>query len=157
MKALPKGLLGLCLLVLSQGLLIAVYYAPEEVPQAGNDEEGFVYEAAGVRDPFLPLFISTPTPTWVPTATPTPITMDGVTVVELTPTPTPIPTPELLLEGILYSRRRPIAIINSQVLLPGEFIDGARVVQIDRRAVYLNYEGLSFRLLPEEEDTIVIE
>ena len=152
MKRVHYWLLGLCVLALAQTALVAVNYAQEGPPP--EELEEFHYGTPDVRNPFIPLFVPTPTPTPSPTATPKSAAGGSQ---QVTVQPTPVSLPDLRLDGVFWSPTRPLAIVNRQLLRAGEWIAGARVVQIDRETVYLNYQGYSLKLELNEEEAISIE
>lgn len=154
MKLIRYITLGLLAILATQGALLVVYYAQEEM-----EEEEFVYPSRGMRNPFAPLIIPTATPTWtpIPTSTPLPRSADGKPLEPGQPTPTPVQLPGLVLNGIFWDQQNPMAIINGQFIRPGETIDDAKVVQIDKAAVYLNFEGHAFKLERIEQSAISIQ
>jgi hypothetical protein len=54
--------------------------------------------------------------------------------------------PSWVLGGILYDENNPVAIINGQIVRPGESIAGAKVIAIDRKKVALEINGGSLSL-----------
>lgn len=152
MKRVHCWLVGLCVLALAQTALVAVNFAQERQPRGESEE--FHYEDPDVRNPFIPLFVPTPTPTPSPTPTPKPSAGDRQ---QARVQPTPVSLPDLRLDGVFWSPKRPLAIVNHQLLHIGEWIAGARVVQIDRDTVYLNYQGYPLKLELSEDYAISIE
>ena len=152
MKRVHCWLVGLCVLALVQTTGVAVNFAKERPPREESEE--FYYGSSDVRNPFIPLFVPTPTPTPSPTPTPKPSAEESRPVRR---EPPPVSLPDLRLDGVFWSPKRPLAIINRQLLHPGEWIAGARVVQIDREIVYLNYQGYSLKLELSEDYAISIE
>jgi len=152
MKGIHYWLIGLCVLALVQTAMVAVNYAQEGTPRSSSEEEEFYYGDPDVRNPFIPLFVPTPTPTVTPTPTPK-------STGERRPTarPTPISAPDLRLDGVFWSSKSPLAIINDQMMHTGDWIAGARLVQIDRDVVYLDFQGYSLKLELQEDYTISIE
>jgi hypothetical protein len=59
------------------------------------------------------------------------------------------PFPRLKLQGILFSEKRPQAMINDNVCSVGDEVDGARVVKIERRQVVVSWDGREKALAPE--------
>ncbi|HSH95593.1 MAG TPA: general secretion pathway protein GspB [Roseimicrobium sp.] len=56
--------------------------------------------------------------------------------------PAPAPAfPNLKLQGIFYRLSKPSAIINGKTLFAGDFIDGVKVVKIERQHVVLDFKG----------------
>lgn len=53
---------------------------------------------------------------------------------------------EWILSGILYNSSQPLAVINKRTVKAGDTIDRARVIQIDRKKVLLEYKGSRFEL-----------
>lgn len=65
--------------------------------------------------------------------------------------PATVVPPNWVLGGILYDRDNPSAIINHTIVRGGDFINGARVVQIDKSSVRLEKNGLQFTLTVGKE------
>ena len=59
--------------------------------------------------------------------------------------------PNWILGGILYDRDNPSAVINRTIVRSGDFIKGARVVQIHKSSVRLEKDGLQFTLTVGKE------
>jgi cytoskeletal protein RodZ len=79
----------------------------------------------------------TSTPTTVATTPPTPTPSTAAA-----PTPAaPATFPALKLQAIFYRLRNATAIINGKTVATGESIDGARVTEIERLAVTLDWNG----------------
>ena len=55
-------------------------------------------------------------------------------------------SPSLFLTGIIQGYGRPAAIINERIVEEGDFIGGARVIEIGQGEVRLNFEGEDFLL-----------
>jgi len=89
---------------------------------ARQTKSSFVYNASGRRDPMVPLDVNRP----VPNSTD-----------EL---------PKLLLEGIIWSRDEPVAVINDTILGEHGFIGGAEVIEIARDSVTFAYRSRQFVL-----------
>ena len=96
----------------------------------------FTYDPAGLRDPFVPIIVPTFTP--IPTSTPPYPTS--------TPTCTPIVLPDLSVELIFWSPDRPLAIINKELVEPGDSVGEVRVINIEPHAVIVVYYNKQFRL-----------
>ena len=101
-----------------------------------SDPVQFIYDPAGLRDPFVPIIVPTFTP--VPTNTPPYPTS--------TPTSTPIILPDLDLELIFWSPNRPLAIINKELVELGDSVGEVRIINIEPHAVIVVYYGKQFRL-----------
>lgn len=125
----------------------------------GEDGELYVYDSIGVRDPFATLFVPTPVPslTPLPTSTPTPTRSDEEKIATYTPTPTPPVYPSLKLGGIIWDPRDPMVVIDREALRAGQSIDGARVLRIEKKVVYLSYQGHPFQLEIEKEENVIIK
>lgn len=54
--------------------------------------------------------------------------------------------PEWFLSGILYNNSQPLAVINKRTVKTGDTVDRARVIQIKRKKVLLEYKGSRFEL-----------
>ena len=69
------------------------------------------------------------------------------------PRPSPVkkidvkPPPPLVLQSILFSNSRQVAIINEESLVKGDQIDGARIVSIDKDRVTLTRKGKKLELM----------
>jgi hypothetical protein len=50
-------------------------------------------------------------------------------------------SPEFVLNGIMYLEGSPRAIVNDVMVEPGDTVNGAKVVKIDRQDVVLLYNG----------------
>lgn len=55
-------------------------------------------------------------------------------------------SPSLSLSGIIHGYGKPVAVINERIVEEGDFIGGARVVEIGQGGVRLNFEGKDFSL-----------
>jgi type II secretory pathway component PulC len=53
---------------------------------------------------------------------------------------------KLILSGILFNERSPMAVINKRTVRSGDVIGDARVVTIDRKSVLMEQNGKQFRL-----------
>lgn len=53
---------------------------------------------------------------------------------------------KLILSGIVFNERSPMAVINKRTVRPGDIIDGARVVSIARKSVTVERNGRRFQL-----------
>lgn len=154
MKRISYWLIGLLVIVMTQAIFLANNHAQER-----QDEE-FIYSPQGMRNPFAPLFVPTPTmtPTPTPTATPVVDTARPGVVREDAPTPTPIPFPDLTLNGVFYDEKQPMALINGQLVRQGDWIGRAQVTKIERESVQLKFEGkYSFSLVKQQEMDISIQ
>jgi type II secretory pathway component PulC len=54
---------------------------------------------------------------------------------------TPKSVKEIELEGIMWDKERPYAVIDGTVVAEGEFIDGKRVIRINNETVILDNQG----------------
>jgi hypothetical protein len=61
----------------------------------------------------------------------------------------PWPTP-LTLQAIIYSKTRPLALINGKSVGPGDTVAGVVVAKINRTSVTLQWSGQSKELFPNE-------
>ena len=82
----------------------------------------FTYVSRGRRDPFVPL---------VARGGPSPSALPGFTV-----------------QALLYDKARPMAIINDAVVTIGDEVGGARVVEIGKSDVVVEYGGERITLRP---------
>lgn len=53
---------------------------------------------------------------------------------------------KLILSGIVFNERSPMAVINKKTVRPGDMIDGARILSIDRKSVTLERNGRRLQL-----------
>jgi len=144
-------MIALGVLLVAQLAGVSAYFAQES---GGEASEEFIYKAGDLRNPFMPLFVPTPTPTATPMPSPTPIPQDRVSKA---PTPTPIPTPELELIGILWDSKRPMAVINGRIVFEKDKVEGAQVVKIEQKKIWLDFLGRSMELQLVEDTTISID
>lgn len=59
----------------------------------------------------------------------------------------PLP-PKLTLNGIVYDAKKPYAIVNNKILLKGESIEGAILVEINEDNVKFVFKGREFEVRP---------
>ena len=52
-----------------------------------------------------------------------------------------LPIPDLNIEGLIWNSDMPQAIINGSVIKIGDYIEGVRVVEIDKKGITIEYEG----------------
>jgi hypothetical protein len=99
-------------------------------------------EGAGIKP------VAPPAPTSTPAVAVAPVQTQQVTAVVKTPEPPvevarakPKLWPRLTVNGIMSRGENGAAIINNQVVSPGEAIEGARVIDIKERGVTMELEG----------------
>jgi hypothetical protein len=97
---------------------------------AQAEEETFIYDSMGRRDPFIPL-LDKDSPTQLRTVFIPP-------VLEL-----PV---EIKIKGILWSGREFFAIVNGEVRKKGDSIDGIRIKAIEEDRVILGYLGKEYTI-----------
>jgi hypothetical protein len=68
-------------------------------------------------------------------------------VVHLTPVEPPKP-PVMSITGIVWNTDKPQAIINGQVVNPGDTIEGAQIVSIKKSGIDVIFEDVNFTLKP---------
>lgn len=105
-------------------------YSQEEKENKDNPEinlQEFILEIEKYKDPFIPL---------VGTAT-------SQTVARIE---------KLKLEGIVWSATNPLAVINGEILKPGDEIEEAIVERIEKDRVFLSYNNKTFSLVFWEEE-----
>ena len=135
---------------------------------AGEESQGFVYDARGKRNPFVPLVV----PTLVPTPTPEPEPGSGflgtlLNVVKPpsaevadnrgfimptatptavpTPTSTPVVPPNLEIGAILMGEGRPsMVLIGREVLGVGDLVQKAEITKIEKGRIEILYYGKTF-------------
>ncbi len=54
--------------------------------------------------------------------------------------------PPLVVTGLVWGGHNPQAIINGQVVMKGDFIEGAQVIEIEKEGVTVNYRNQTFKL-----------
>lgn len=112
----------------------------------------FVYDSTGLRDPFLPLIIPTPTVTATRTITPiaTPTLEGGGTPTNTpTSTPTPVELPYMELQIIMATETGGnVAVINDRLLHEGDSIGDVVIREILSHEVIVEYLGVEFVLPP---------
>lgn len=91
----------------------------------GLEEEEFVYDHHGARDPFLPVWIGRRVPGARQTA-----------------------RPALKVSAIAWDAVSPTAIINDRLVREGDVVDGARVGKITASSVTMTFAGESFSISP---------
>ncbi len=91
----------------------------------GLEEEVFVYDSHGARDPFLPVWIGKRVPGAKQTA-----------------------RPVLKVSAIAWDAVSPTAIINDRLVREGDVVDGARVGKITPSSVTMTFAGESFSISP---------
>ena len=52
-----------------------------------------------------------------------------------------LPIPDLNIEGLIWNSDMPQAIINGSVVKIGDYIEGVKVVEIDKKGITIEYEG----------------
>lgn len=53
---------------------------------------------------------------------------------------------KLILSGIVFNEKSPMAVINKKMVRTGDTIDGARIISIDRKSVTVEQSGKQFQL-----------
>jgi hypothetical protein len=91
-------------------------------------EEKFLYASHDMRDPFVPLMDKKGRP---------------VSVVE---GGLQFKASDLFLEGIMWDDRKPMAIINDEIVSAGDKIKGMTVIKIEKNKVILSYQNEEFEL-----------
>ncbi|MFH1413240.1 MAG: hypothetical protein ABIG56_00105 [Candidatus Omnitrophota bacterium] len=96
-----------------------------------NAEEGFLYNAQGKRNPFSPL-----------------VTSEGL----LLKLDAPKSPSGLYLEGVIFDENgRSYAIVNTEVVMAGDMIDGYQLLKIEKNKVFFTKEGQITEILLEKE------
>lgn len=69
-------------------------------------------------------------------------------VIKRSPKPTDKPDDglKLILSGIVFNEKSPMAVINNKTVRPGDIIDGTRIVSINRKSVIVERSGKQFQL-----------
>ena len=52
-----------------------------------------------------------------------------------------LPIPDLNIEGLIWNSDMPQAIINGSVIKIGDYIEGVKVIEIDKKGITIEYEG----------------
>ncbi len=91
-------------------------------------EEAFVYASHDKRDPFVPLVDSKGRPVSV---------VEGGLQFKVS---------DMYLEGIIWDAVKPMAIINDEVVSPGDKIRGVTIIEIKKDKVILSYQNETFEL-----------
>jgi len=60
----------------------------------------------------------------------------------------------LEVQGIIWGGKIPQAIINNKVLVPGDLIDGAEIVSIDKKGITLSFAGETVNLAAPGQNTV---
>lgn len=127
-KMLPFGKSKQAESIVPSGLDEKTDYLPL-LASARRARNSFIYRDAGRRDPMVPLVVSAP----------------GAKRKKRTYRP----LPRLFLEGIVWSQRVPVAVINGTILEVHDSIRGAKVLQIRHDRVTLLYRSREFVLMLE--------
>jgi len=63
--------------------------------------------------------------------------------IEAAPAPSSVPSPpsDIILNGIMYSAKNPVAVINDELITEGEKIGGVKVIEIRRDSVDVEKDG----------------
>lgn len=120
---------------------------PAPMTARGATESRFIYDSEGLNDPFVPLIVPTepPSPTPAP-ATPTP---PGPTP---TPTPTPVRLPPVSVDVIMSTDQgQRLAVINSRLVGPGDFVDDIEVLEVYQHEIHVLYMNTKFVVSPAED------
>lgn len=129
-KILP---LALGLMVLS-GILVFFAEAKEEAKK--GDWVQVEYTSSNLRDPFKSPFDMDRQI----------IPRDSGPAMEL-PTIKPVLS-HLTVEGMLWGGKMPQAIINNQIVKPGDIIEGAEIVNVTKEGVQVLYKGFEYTIRP---------
>ena len=100
----------------------------------------FVYDDHKRRDPFVPL-----------------VNKSGV-LIRRTDSTFGFEISQLNLEGILWDEKRPLAIINGKIVGIGDAISKSKVMDIERKKVYLDFKGKIYELeIKQLNETTIYE
>ena len=105
-------------------LILILFLIIEEANLYGKE---YKYEAAGMRDPFAPFLPQS----------------------SLTKKTTPQEFKKLNVSGIIWGSNKPLAIINDKLYGIDDTVLGAKVIEIDKKGVLLNYKGEIYLLKPK--------
>ena len=94
----------------------------QKVSEAKNRELVFVYNTHGKRDPFIPLISENKT------------IMDQASWSFISSK-----LPELRIEGVLFDKTKPLAIINDKIVTKGDNISNCKIVSITREEIVISY------------------
>lgn len=102
---------------------------PATKPQEEIVRPAVEYKAKDLRDPFLELGENVQLPSGEPA-----------------PTKGPVTPPPLKVQGLIWGGNFPQAIINDSVVKVGDTIKEARIINIDRNGVVVEFQGQEFNL-----------
>ena len=94
----------------------------QKVLESKNREHVFVYNTHGKRDPFIPLISEDKTI----------MGRDGWSFISSK-------LPELKIEGVLFDKIKPLAIINDKIVAIGDNIGNCKIVSITREEIVIRY------------------
>jgi len=63
----------------------------------------------------------------------------------------------LQVQGIIWGAKVPQAIINNKVLVPGDLIDGAEILSIDKKGITLSFAGETLNLPAPGQNAVLKE
>lgn len=101
--------------------------APTAAPATPLIEGPRLYTARELRDPLQSWLPKLPRPEVAASTKPT--------------APEPPPPPSLHVQGLLWGGPEPKAIINDDVYGMNDFIDGSKIIEIDRHGITIEYRG----------------
>ena len=104
---------------------------------AQRQEERFVYDSMGKRNPFVPL-----------TDPKSPTGIRGVFVPPEVEVKLPI---EITLKGILWNGKEYFAIVNGEVIKQGEHMDNVKIKGIEKDKIILEYGEREFTVFLKKE------
>ena len=93
-----------------------------KISEAKSREHVFVYNTHGKRDPFIPL-----------------ISEDKTIMGQAGWSFISSKLPEMKIEGILFDKTKPLAIINDKIVKVGDNINNCKIVSITREEMVIRY------------------
>ncbi|MBM3249838.1 MAG: hypothetical protein FJZ09_03200 [Candidatus Omnitrophica bacterium] len=98
-------------------------------PQDQIERPAVEYKATDLRDPFLELGKDVQMPSS-----------------QITPAKEAVQPPPLKVQGLIWGSSLPQAIINDSVVKQGDTIGGARIIDIDKNGVVVEFQGQEFNI-----------
>lgn len=122
-----------CVLALSAGLK-EIYSQDEPLSEETFMPKKVEYKPESLRDPFRSYFIEEKKQKDIKN--------------EAAKEQAPVNPPNLQLQGIIWGTLLPQAIINNEVVKPGDSIEGAQIISIDKNVLTVLFNNKFFKLKP---------
>ncbi len=94
----------------------------QKISEAKNRQHVFVYNTHGKRDPFIPLISENKTI----------MAQAGWSFISSK-------LPELKIEGVLFDKTKPLAIINDKIVAKGDSISNCKIISITKEEIVIGY------------------